>query len=312
MNLETRYDLLESVPDFRVDQTVAGRERFSGRPVMLHLLGGGSPEANQQLFGLIDQLNESNRAKIFETGTYVGIACAVTDELPGRAPFRGWLTQAAVETPAAPKPAKAAGEFTLSLAGLHDAPRGGAPAPPEPAKAGEFTEFLKVSGREQAPAAPPAPPMPSRNAPPAGTPPPGEFTLFLNSLKSPATSNPVPKPATPPAENRKPGRDEYVVPERTVVPPPPTPQLQSDIPTRVFSEPQDSAPPRTDIARNEGEFTRFLKGSSAPAPGSVVSPNSPPRQEQPPPPDPFPPAGSPGEFTQWLEGPQHASKPSKR
>jgi hypothetical protein len=87
--------------------------------------------------------------------------------------------------------------------------------------------------------------------------------------------------------------------------------LQSDIPTRVFSEPQHSAPPATDIAREEGEFTHFVKGSSAPAPNANVSAGAPQRQEQPPP-DPFPPAGSPGEFTRWLEGPQQASKPSKR
>jgi len=89
MSFIQKFELRLPVPQLNgLDQSLAGREIASGRPVTIHLLDRGMADENEYLLREISKLHSEYRVCFLETGNFQGTQYVVTDVLDGNPPIQ--------------------------------------------------------------------------------------------------------------------------------------------------------------------------------------------------------------------------------
>jgi hypothetical protein len=277
MDLYEQFEVFDAMPGIR-PQTVRGREKTTGREVVVHLLEPGK------------RLLPDKRAEVIAEGEgFVVTSPAITS-------VREWLGSG--------DPLQRTGKWDVTKVGMKTM----AEAPAPKSAPGEFTKMFQSPGPEgeptvamDAPTPPPPVPPPAKRSPletpelpkgwvltkvietPGGAPPAappqsggGEFTRMFQAPSSGAPEPPAPAPAPPQSAGEFTQMFQAPAKEKPAPPPPPP------------SAPRPTPPPQS----APGEFTRMFQAPAA-------QPSAPP-----PPPVPTPPASSgPGEFTRMFNAP---------
>lgn len=216
MSFYERYELLELDRDDGV-KTFQAREIATGRPVKVHLFVAPSSPYQAQLWRKIDQLPESERARVLDRGKHEGTRYLVTDRLVDYPGLFEWIS-ASLKKAGGKTPLGTAGAWKVpapaatpaSYEAPSDPPRAQSIAPPEnsvlPAPSSpsredlnrEFSDLFKTTERPVFSLPPePARSIPARSGPEVSAPPgaghntaPGEFTMFV---EAPSPAEPAPQ-----------------------------------------------------------------------------------------------------------------------
>jgi hypothetical protein len=307
VSLYERYELLELDRDDGV-KTFQGREIATGRPVKVHLFVAPASPYQAQLWKKIDELPESERARVLDRGKHEGTRYLVTDRLVDYAGLFEWISASLK---------KADGKKPLETAGAWKVPRpaptqASSEAPPVPAPATssatpqssapsvpvvssgadlnrEFADLFKTTER---PIFSP-PPDPAVSVPTAPAP-----VVQAPVVQTPAVPAPtVPVPAVPvPAAGAPAPPGEFtrmfLVPGAAGSSSPPV-----QVPVASPDRPAVNQPAPVKTGKEPGEFTRMFQAPGGTQPASSQSPHAaaPPTQPA------AGPKGAPGEFTMFFE-----------
>ncbi|HEV2199960.1 MAG TPA: hypothetical protein VGR73_09065 [Bryobacteraceae bacterium] len=160
MSFYERYELLELDRDDGV-KTFLAREIATGRPVKVHLFVAPSSPYQAQLWRKIDQLPESERARVLDRGKHEGTRYVVTDRLVDHPGLFEWVS-AGLKS--------ADGKPPLDTAGAGKAPLPAAALPSRTDLNREFADLFKTTERPVF-SLPPEPAAPHQTVPTPAAPP---------------------------------------------------------------------------------------------------------------------------------------------